>query len=306
MAGNGEIYNKPAGGGSVWCETGNNPADIITMADSDVRTGWPLSGTPPSRQRFNYLINWLYTVCRYFMQRGLADYDANEIYNTGACIIGDDGGTYRSLVNANTGNTPSTSPTKWVGWALTLAQINSSQLTQATAATADNSTKVSNTAFVQAVVSQAIANLNTTLTAAIAVVQTNLNNAVTTLNAAIAAAITTAVNTANAATTAGLGINLATNGYIKLPTWASGLTIQWAQQYISASGSSPVTGTINWPIPFPNQCLSVLTTCINAAGSSTSSYSVQGYNQNNVSVSPNRRTDDVYQSATCMVWGIGF
>lgn len=150
-------YNKPPVG-SAWGESGANPADIITMTDADVKAGWLLTGIPPSRQRFNFLINWCFNGIRYFMQRGLVDYDATELYRTGSRCIGDDGNTYQSLVDTNTGHTPSTSPTQWVLWGLNLSQINASQLTQADIASGDASTKVANTDFVQAAITQLQAN----------------------------------------------------------------------------------------------------------------------------------------------------
>lgn len=189
----GTIYNKPAVG-PAWAETATNPGNIITMAPADVATGWPLTGIPPSRQRFNYLLNWCSAGVRYFMQRGLADYDAAETYSIGACIIGNDNGTYRSLVANNIGNTPSTSPAAWTAWALTLPQINASQLTQVTQGTGDNSSRVANTNFVQ----NAINALNAALTNVI-------NNAIGVLNAGIVAAqnaANAAQGTANAASAA--------------------------------------------------------------------------------------------------------
>jgi hypothetical protein len=57
------------------------------------------------------------------MQRGLADYDAAEKYMTGARIIGDDGKTYKSIVDSNTGHTPSSSPTQWERWGYTATEI---------------------------------------------------------------------------------------------------------------------------------------------------------------------------------------
>lgn len=146
-------YNKPPVG-SAWAESAANPADIITMSDADIKVGWPLTGTPPPRQRMNFVLNWCANAIRYFMQRGLVDYDAAENYAIGARVIGDDGLTYVSLINANIGNTPSTSPTDWALWALSLAQINASLLTQANVTTGDTSLKVANTNFVAAAITQ--------------------------------------------------------------------------------------------------------------------------------------------------------
>lgn len=102
----------------AWAEAG----DKVQPSNAEIQAGWPLSNVPPSRQRFNWLLNFLANGIRYFSRRGLPDYDAAETYMTGDRIIGDDGKTYRSLIDNNTAQTPSTSPTKWEPWALTQSQ----------------------------------------------------------------------------------------------------------------------------------------------------------------------------------------
>jgi len=101
-----------------WAEAG----DKVQPSNAEIQAGWPLSTIPPSRQRFNWLLNFLANGVRYFSRRGLPDYDAAETYMTGDRIIGDDGKTYRSLIDNNIGQTPSISPTKWELWALTQSQ----------------------------------------------------------------------------------------------------------------------------------------------------------------------------------------
>lgn len=102
-----------------WAEAG----DKVQPSNAEIQAGWPLSSIPPSRQRFNWLLNFLANGVRYFSRRGLPDYDAAETYMTGDRIIGDDGKTYRSLIDNNTAQTPSTSPTKWEEWAPTLSRF---------------------------------------------------------------------------------------------------------------------------------------------------------------------------------------
>lgn len=102
-----------------WAEAG----DKVQPSNAEIQIGWPLSSIPPSRQRFNWLLNYLANGIRYFSRRGLPDYDAAETYMTGDRIIGDDGKTYRSLIDNNTAQTPSTSPTKWEEWAPTLSRF---------------------------------------------------------------------------------------------------------------------------------------------------------------------------------------
>lgn len=102
----------------AWAESG----DKVTPSNAEIQVGWPLSSTPPARQRFNWILNYLANAVRYFSRRGIPDYDAAETYMIGDRIIGDDGKTYRSLIDNNTAQTPSTSPTKWELWALTQSQ----------------------------------------------------------------------------------------------------------------------------------------------------------------------------------------
>jgi hypothetical protein len=108
---------KPA-----WAETAANPADIIVPANSDIQAGWPLSAVPPSRQRFNWILNWCSNAIRYFMQRGLVDYDATESYAIGARVIGDDGKTYK-CIQAGVGQTPSTATAYWERWGYTASEL---------------------------------------------------------------------------------------------------------------------------------------------------------------------------------------
>jgi hypothetical protein len=104
---------------TAWADAG----DKVKPADAEIAIGWPVTDIPPSRQRFNWILNYLANGVRYFSRRGLPDYDPLETYMTGDCIIGDDGNTYKSLVDNNTSNAPSVSTTKWTLWALTKTQI---------------------------------------------------------------------------------------------------------------------------------------------------------------------------------------
>jgi hypothetical protein len=80
----------------------------------------------------------------------------------------------------------------------------------------------------------------------------------------------------------GFAVSLATNGYIKFPTWLGGLIIQWGKQNAVPSGSAV---TVTFPIPFPNACLTNGATINNTAGNGTAlSAGVGTPNQSNMGV----------------------
>ena len=103
----------------AWAEGGEK----VQPSDAEIQAGWPLSNVPPSRQRFNWILNFLANGVRYFARRGLPDYDAAETYLTGDCVIGDDGKTYRSLKDNNIKNVPSASSAWWEEWAPSLSRL---------------------------------------------------------------------------------------------------------------------------------------------------------------------------------------
>ncbi len=116
-------YNKPAVL-PAWAEDKVGiPADYLQPSDADIKAGWPLSAIAPSRQRFNWLINWASNAVRYFMQRGLVSYDAAETYGVGSRVNGDDGKTYVSIQAANVNHTPSASPAWWERWGYTFTEL---------------------------------------------------------------------------------------------------------------------------------------------------------------------------------------
>jgi microcystin-dependent protein len=110
----------------AWADAG----DKVQPSNAELSVGWPVSSTPPSRQRFNWVLNYVANAVRYFSRRGLVDYDAAETYMTGDRIIGDDGKTYRSLIDNNTAQTPSTSPTKWERWGFSQSDLGANSQTQ--------------------------------------------------------------------------------------------------------------------------------------------------------------------------------
>jgi hypothetical protein len=110
----------------AWADAG----DKVQPSNAELSVGWPVSSTPPSRQRFNWVLNFVANAVRYFSRRGLPDYDAAETYMVGDRTIGDDGKTYRSLVDNNTAQTPSTSPTKWERWGFSQSDLGANAQAQ--------------------------------------------------------------------------------------------------------------------------------------------------------------------------------
>lgn len=102
-----------------WAEAG----DKVQPTNAEIQTGWPLSNTPPARQRWNWILNFLANGVRYLTRRGLSDYGADETYMIGDRVIGDDGKTYRSIQDNNINHAPSASPLWWEEWAPSLSRL---------------------------------------------------------------------------------------------------------------------------------------------------------------------------------------
>lgn len=103
----------------TWADSG----DQVQPSNAEIQTGWPLSNTPPARQRWNWLLNYLMNGVRYFARRGMPDYGADETYMIGDRVIGDDGKTYRSIQDTNLNHTPSSSPLWWERWGFSKAEL---------------------------------------------------------------------------------------------------------------------------------------------------------------------------------------
>jgi hypothetical protein len=52
----------------VWAESGEK----VQPSNAEIAEGWPLSATPPSRQRFNWILGYSAQIGRYLMQNGIA------------------------------------------------------------------------------------------------------------------------------------------------------------------------------------------------------------------------------------------
>lgn len=151
----GTTYSKPAVR-KAWGESNTTSADMFDPGDTATGIGWtPSTTTPPSRQRFNWAMNWVANAIRYFMQRGVADWDAAETYAIGGLTLGSDNNLYRSSVASNINFNPTTQPTKWerISWSqanldaryLQLSNVATQHVALADLATnATNSTNATN------------------------------------------------------------------------------------------------------------------------------------------------------------------
>jgi len=105
----------------VWAETG----ETVQPTNAEVQTGWPSSITPPSRQRMNWILNYVAKAVRYFLQRGIPQWDAEEDYPVGAKVIHTDGLTYSALLGTgNINQNPITATTFWEKWGYSATQTD--------------------------------------------------------------------------------------------------------------------------------------------------------------------------------------
>lgn len=254
-------YGKPAVT-PAWGESNTSPADMVAPSTAEVQAGWPSSPIPPSRQRFNWILHFLAQGMRYLMQMGVPEWDAAESYRFGSRVSGDDGNTWVSLQNANVNHLPSAGAGWWAPWGLTLTQVNASQLTQATLAAGDDSTKLPNTSWVRTFVNGLVATINTALAGKQPVlgftpVQQGTGVGQTATTVKIGSDGTgglkadTGADLGHFVFKEALAKSLVGNGY----AWtASGLLIQWG--VVHSSGNTAQVGT--FVIPFPNAGLAIV------------------------------------------------
>jgi len=114
-------YAKPAVL-PTWAQSG----DKVQPSNAELLAGWPVSSTPPSRQRFNFALNYAWQGVRYFMQKSVADWAPDEDYPTGAHVRAPNGKTYRAIVD-NTNQEPSVNTGKWERWGFTLTEFYAEQ-----------------------------------------------------------------------------------------------------------------------------------------------------------------------------------
>lgn len=103
----------------VWADTG----DKAQPSNSEISNGWPNTTVPPSRQRFNWILNFIANGMRYLLQRGIADWDAAEEYPVGGKVT-HAGLEYKAL-QVSTNKNPASEPTYWVRWGFTADDFES-------------------------------------------------------------------------------------------------------------------------------------------------------------------------------------
>lgn len=105
------IYSIPAVR-DAWADTAVPTTDIVDPGNAFAAAGWLQSTTPPPRQYFNWALNWVSSAVRYFMQNGIVDWQAGELYQQDAVVVTNHF-VYQSLINNNTGQNPVTTPAAW-------------------------------------------------------------------------------------------------------------------------------------------------------------------------------------------------
>lgn len=118
-----------------WADTGIPTTDVVQPSNGFISAGWLNSATPPSRQYFNWVLNYATNGVRYLTRRSIADWDTLDTYSQGDVVqVGNV--LYQSSVNSNTANTPTSVSLVW-------QPINTK-----TAPNGDHSLSVATTAFV--------------------------------------------------------------------------------------------------------------------------------------------------------------
>lgn len=103
----------------IWADAG----DKVQPSNTELPIGWPLSNTPPARQRWNWVLNFLMNGVRYFTRRGMPDWGADETYEVGDRVQGSDGLTYKALTQ-NANKTPASNPSDWTRWGFTADELD--------------------------------------------------------------------------------------------------------------------------------------------------------------------------------------
>ncbi len=103
----------------IWADSGDrNDAP----SDGALEAGWPLSNTPPTRQRFNWILNWLDGAIAYVTRRGVPDYDAAQPYQFNDRVQ-HAGSVWRCRLDGTQGVAPGTNIQRWERWGLLESEV---------------------------------------------------------------------------------------------------------------------------------------------------------------------------------------
>lgn len=106
------LYAKP-GIKAAWAETG----DTFEPTLAEVQAGWPGGDEPPSRQRFNWILNYVANAVRHLMQNGIVTWDPADQYPAGGFVRGSDGEIYVAVTGSTNQNpTTDSTDTYWKKW----------------------------------------------------------------------------------------------------------------------------------------------------------------------------------------------
>lgn len=285
-------YTKPAVR-NAWADTAIPTTDIVDPGNAFVTEGWLQTSQPPQRQYFNWLLNWSAAAVRYFCQTGVSAWDATETYQQNG--IAQHGGiVYQSVINNNTGNTPSTlAGTSWAalngyvyspsGGAGGVNNIQNYVLTTTLTSTltayvtqTSLTSQLANFVTNASLASQLTAFLTIASAAATYVTQTSLASQLTAFltiasaNSTFAklispafSGIPTAPTAASGTSTTQIATTAFATGTFALPgsgpgfiKFPNGLIVQFGIATLSTNSPQSIT----FPIAFPTQCISITAT----------------------------------------------
>lgn len=110
--------NSTAGERTIFGDWNTESDDINDNLNDDFKLGWEagLEGTlnpyPPS-QYFNGSLFTITKLIAYLYQQGIAEWNATQEYKTNSITVGSNGNIYKSTIDNNIGNNPTTDIINW-------------------------------------------------------------------------------------------------------------------------------------------------------------------------------------------------
>ena len=184
--------------GGVWADAAGDappaPVEGTTYKDSgltgpEIDAAWPFKGIVGSA-KLNEIMYRLTNLMTQLEEWGVMPWSATTPYDIGGWVMGSNNVVYRSLVNANVGNDPTSSPAEWVDilsiidaeslggnaaadYALLASPALTGSPTAPTQAPGDNSTKLATTAYADAISTPFSTTADVTGSRSLATVYTN-------------------------------------------------------------------------------------------------------------------------------------